>query len=151
MTFKHTKTSATFNVPKTNWVIWTSTDDETIAILQASNATFVSVECSNEFAGWCAPDLDGPITRSWHDIFLVKVNNIYSSAMSHEHTTQRDFLRWCHVPDSYRTILKLHLHTFDKNYLFVHVFKWRQVMYLWACDHHSIVESQMQNSFTMMN
>lgn len=43
--------------------------------------------------------LDGAVPWGRHNIFIIKVNHVYSSPMSHEDAAQADVGRRGHVPD----------------------------------------------------
>ena len=51
-------------------------------------------------------NLDGPVSRSRDDIFLVKVDDIDCSPVSHQHPPKVDLRRWLHVPHCDGAILQ---------------------------------------------
>lgn len=106
VTFQHAQASAALDIPQTNWIVWTSTDDQAVTILQARNAALMSVQRSDEFTWRRAPDFYCPVTGCGHDVFLIEVDDIDSSTMTNENTTECDFLGRCHIPNGDWSILE---------------------------------------------
>jgi len=68
-------------------VVWAPTDYESVMVLEARDASFVTVEGTHKLTRRRVPHLDSTVSRRRDDVLLIKVHDIDGSAVTDEHTT----------------------------------------------------------------